>query len=159
MERDNRIFLGVVIGIVVVSVGGYFAWPSIPGTLTAKDDGTVWGTGTITRYFHKTARPAWREEYSRGVLKRTTWFTRSGEIIQQTDWRDGTGIAVGLRGDGSIKIRGKYTDGRPVKDTLEFFDPAGKKVTEDEFKAGEADNWGKGGPPAEERDYFPTEPE
>ena len=85
-----------------------------------------------------------------------------GVLLLATDWQEGDGgdgKGLFLRQDGSIKVKLTYRNYQPVLDQNEYFDPVGLKVTAEEFKAGELDNWGKGGEPAAVRDYFPTEPD
>lgn len=149
MKTRTKVVLAGV--LVAVGVAAYWIVPSIPGTLREDKDGVPnWGTG-VMRYYYRAApeQPKLVEYYVRGRMTRSEWFTPDGTPVLATDWdhsKDGPeGWGVFLREDGSIYARVYFVGGLGVNEKKEYFAPDGRKVTKQEFEAGQESNWGKPG--------------
>jgi len=121
--------------LAMILAGGYFSG-SIPGTLEFDEtSGEAWGTGTHRMHYPDGAV---REEhrYLRGVLTRSRWYDPEGTLIHETDWRDGRGMALTLRDDGTPEVRMRFEGGKPNGYAV-YFDPAGEPVRVVEFEDGE----------------------
>jgi antitoxin component YwqK of YwqJK toxin-antitoxin module len=72
--------------------------------------GVPHGTGErITNY--KSGAIKIREEYKNGELIQSRWFKPDGTLIEETNWKNGTGEGIYLRDDGSIRQRMNYVNG------------------------------------------------
>lgn len=73
-------------------------------------NGVAHGTGEKV-YTYKSGAVKLTEDYIDGQVARSRWFKSDGLLIQETDWKNGTGEGIYLREDGSIKCRMRYTNG------------------------------------------------
>jgi hypothetical protein len=126
--------IGAFAGLFVVLVCGVAFYDAIPGTLRSTDDGPR-GTG-VKSYAYPGGVLKLREEYSRGKLLRSEWYSPNGTLIQATDWKDGSGEWIQLRDDGSVKTRKTFVKDR-VDGKVVYYAPNGSVRGEAEFKDGQ----------------------
>lgn len=68
------------------------------------------GTGE-REYKYESGPVMLRETYQAGQLVTSRWYKPNGELVQQTDWVNGSGEGLYLREDGSVHVRMKFENG------------------------------------------------
>ena len=74
-------------------------------------------------YKYHAGPPQLKEDYVDGKLTRSRWFKPDGSLLQETVWKDGTGEAIYLREDGSIRLRMHDVNGVAEGEAMTY-DPA-----------------------------------
>ena len=105
----------LVVAGCLIAIGGsvYVSWPSAePGVdpdepLSFDAEGKAHGTGDVT-YKYESRAPMLVSHIVRGKQVRSEWFKPDGSSILVTEWKDGSGVGLYVRQDGSIRVRMMY---------------------------------------------------
>ena len=80
--------------------------------LSFDDQGKVHGTGSVTQARHTSRAPKLTDQIVGGKLVRSEWFRPDGTSIMVTNWKDGSGVGIYVREDGSIRVKMTYVQAR-----------------------------------------------
>lgn len=152
-QKGALVLMFVIVATIVAIVSVCAAWlvhvNNQHNKIRVDNSGTVHGSGAIT-YSYEDGTPKRIDEYSDGVLLRSTWHYPDGSTVAMTEWNNGTGDEVYLREDGSIRVRYKFVNG--IADgpaTYYRADGSIEKVVEYEDGSPVTDNSGHMEPPAQ----------
>jgi antitoxin component YwqK of YwqJK toxin-antitoxin module len=102
--------------------------------LTFDEQGKAHGTGDVT-YKYESRAPKLVSHIVRGKQVRSEWFRPDGTSILVTEWKDGSGVGLYVREDGSIMARMTYV--HEVADgPATYYAPDGTVLGEGVFKDG-----------------------
>jgi hypothetical protein len=106
MTTKTRLWtIWILLAIGILFIGGFWLIyrDAMPNTLRRTSNG-FWGTGTHT-WRYRTGEPMRIDEVYRGRETKSRWLDRQGNLVGETTWSNGDGIAYFMRQDGTLKSK------------------------------------------------------